>query len=101
VLLSAPHGAKHYRNGGFKEEDEYTASLAIKLGEITGAYVIFVKNKTREDPNYDFRARYKDGIKKLVAEKGIRFVADLHGADHNRNYKVNVGIIDDYIKKCS
>ena len=38
VLLSAPHGAKHYRNGSFKEEDEYTASLAIKLGKITGAY---------------------------------------------------------------
>ena len=101
VLLSAPHGAKHYRNGGFKEEDEYTASLAIKLGQITGAYVIFVKNKTREDPNYDLRARYKDNIKKLVAEKGIRFVADLHGVNHNRNYKVNVGIIDDDITKCS
>ena len=101
VLLSAPHGAKHYRNGSFKEEDEYTASLAIKLGEITGAYVIFVKNRTREDPNYDLRARYKDDIKKLAAEKRLRFVADLHGANHSRNYKVNVGIIDDDIIKCS
>jgi hypothetical protein len=101
VLLSAPHGAKHYRNGSFKEEDEYTASLAIKLGEMTGAYVIFVKNRTREDPNFDVRARYKDGIKKLAAEKGMRFVADLHGADHNRNYKVNVGIMDDDLTKCS
>jgi hypothetical protein len=101
VLLSAPHGAKHYRNGSFKEEDEYTASLAIKLGEITGAYVIFVKNKTKEDPNYEIRARYKDAMKELVAEKGIRFVADLHGADRNRNYKVNVGIIDDDITKSS
>ena len=101
VLLSAPHGAKHYRNGSFKEEDEYTASLAIKLGEITGAYVIFVKNRTREDPNYDIRARYKDEMKKLVDEKGVRFVADLHGADRNKNYKVNVGIMDDDITKCS
>jgi hypothetical protein len=101
VLLSAAHGAKHYRNGSFKEEDEYTASLAIKLGEITGAYVIFVKNRTREDPNYDIRARYKDNIKKLVTEEGMRFVADLHGANHNRNYKVNVGIIDDDLTKCS
>jgi hypothetical protein len=101
VLLSAPHGAKHYRNGSFKEEDEYTSSLGIKLGEITGAYVIFVKNRTREDPNYDIRARYKDDIKKLVTGKGMRFVADLHGADHNRDYKVNVGIIDDDITKCS
>ena len=101
VLLSAPHGAKHYRNGGFKEEDEFTASLAIKLGEITGAYIIFVKNKTKEDPNYDISTRYKDAIKMLVAEKGIRFIVDLHGADQNRNYKINVGIIDDDITKCS
>jgi hypothetical protein len=101
VLLSAPHGAKHYRNGSFKEEDEYTASLAIKLGKITGAYVIFVKNRTREDPNYEITTRYKDAMMKLVAEKGLRFVADLHGADHNNNYKVNVGIIDDDITKCS
>jgi hypothetical protein len=101
VLLSAPHGATHYRKGRFKEEDEYTASLAIKLGEITGAHVIFVKNRTREDPNYDLRARYKDDIRKVAAEKGIRFVADLHGANHTRNYKVNVGIIDEDIIKCS
>ena len=101
VLLSAPHGTKHYRNGSFKEEDEYTASLAIKLGEMTGAHVIFVKSRAREDPNYDIRARYKDDMKKLVAEKGMRFVADLHGVNHNRNYKVNVGIIDDDSGKCS
>ena len=31
----------------------------------------------------------------------MRFVADLHGADHNRNYKVNVGIMDDDLTKCS
>ena len=40
-------------------------------------------------------------MKELVAEKEIRFVADLHGADHNRNYKVNVGIIGDDITKSS
>ncbi len=48
ILISTPHGAKHLRNGEFKEEDEYTSSMAIKLGELTGAYVIFVKNKTKE-----------------------------------------------------
>lgn len=36
VLLSAPHGAKHLRNGEWEEEDEYTSSIAIKLGELTG-----------------------------------------------------------------
>ena len=102
MLLSAPHGAKHYRSGAFKEEDEYTASLAIKLGEKTGAYVILVKNKTTEDSNYDTSTRYKDAIKRLVKEKGIKFVADLHGANQNRDYKVNIGIIDEEdMARCS
>jgi hypothetical protein len=102
VLISAPHGAKHYRNGSFKEEDEYTSSLAIKIGEVTGAYVIFTKNKTREDPNNAISTKYKDTMKKLIDEKEIRFVADLHGADKGKDYKVNVGIMDDKdMKRCS
>ncbi len=102
VILSAPHGAKHYRKGSFKEEDEYTASLAIKLGEKTGAYVIYVKNRTREDSNYETNTRYKDDLLTLVKEKGIRFIADLHGANQSRSYKVNVGIIDEQdTAKCS
>jgi len=94
ILLSAPHGAKHLRNGTWKGEDEYTAALAIKLGELTGASVIFVKNKTEEDSNWLPRTRYKDAIRQIVHERGIGFLADIHGADIRRNYKVSVGIID-------
>ncbi|MBW2038903.1 MAG: hypothetical protein JRI46_04790 [Deltaproteobacteria bacterium] len=102
VLLSAPHGAKHLRNGVWKGEDGYTSSTAIKLGELTGAHVIFVKNKTREDSNYLTNTRYKDVIRKFVDGKGIKFLADLHGADITRNYKINVGIIDkDNMEECS
>lgn len=102
VLLSAPHGAKCFRNAGFKEEDEYTSSMAIKLGELTGAYVSFVKNKTREDSNHSISTKYKDAIKKLIDEKGIKFIADLHGVDTDKKYKVNVGIIDERdMKRCS
>ena len=107
ILLSAPHGCKHLRNGKWKEEDEYTSSIAIKLGDLTGAHVIYVRNKTAEDSNYLIDTRYKDEIKKLVDEKGIRFVADIHGLDKDRPSKdkpskVIVGIIDEKdMKKCS
>lgn len=102
ILLSAPHGARHLRDGAWKGEDEYTAALAITLGELTGASVIFVKNKTKEDSNYVPTTRYKDAIRKLVHEKGIRFLADIHGADIGRNYKVTVGIIDEEdMERCS
>jgi hypothetical protein len=95
ILLSAPHGAKHLRDGRWKGEDEYTSSLAIKLGALTGASVIFVKNKTKEDSNHLPNTRYKDALRKLVDEKGIKFLADIHGADIARDYKINIGIIDD------
>jgi hypothetical protein len=102
VLLSAPHGATHLRDGRWKGEDEYTASLAIKLGALTGASVIFVKRKTEEDSNYLPSTRYKDAIRELVAQRGIRFLADIHGADMTRDYKMNVGIIDEEdMGKCS
>jgi hypothetical protein len=102
ILLSAPHGARHLRDGRWKGEDEYTASLSIKLGELTGAHVIFVMNQTKEDSNYIPNTRYKDAIRKLVDEKGIRFLADIHGADVGRRYKINIGIIDEEdMNECS
>jgi hypothetical protein len=102
ILLSAPHGAKHLRDGRWKGEDEYTSALAIKLGAMTGASVIFVKNKTQEDSNYLPSTRYKDAIRELVAEQGIKFLADIHGADIARDYKMSVGIIDEEApERCS
>jgi hypothetical protein len=102
VLLSAPHGAKHLRDGRWKGEDEYTSALSIKLGALTGASVIFVKNKTREDSNCLPSTRYKDAIRELVAEQGIKFLADIHGADIARDYKMSVGIIDEEtMERCS
>ena len=77
ILISAPHGAKHYRaaEGAWKAEDAYTSSLAIVLGRLTGAHVLYVKNKTREDPNNDAVTAYKDSMKEIVRENRIRFRA--------------------------
>ena len=95
ILISAPHGAKHFRRreNRWKGEDEYTASLAIELGKLTGAYVIYVKNKTREDPNNDPSSRYKMAVADAVRQYHIKFLLDLHGSDEERPYKVDIGII--------
>ncbi|HXX33466.1 MAG TPA: hypothetical protein VEM15_03230, partial [Thermodesulfobacteriota bacterium] len=96
ILISAPHGAPHYRRRWhrWRGEDEYTSSIAIELGKLTGAYVIYVKNKTREDPNSDQRSKYKMAVAKVVKEYGIKFLLDLHGSDEERPYKIDVGIIN-------
>ena len=103
VLISAPHGAKHFRRreNRWKGEDEYTASLAIELGKLTGAYVIYVKNKTREDPNNDPSSRYKMAVANAVKQYDIKFLLDLHGSHEGRPYKVDVGILSNEVSRGS
>jgi len=103
ILISAPHGAKHYRTkeARWKEEDAYTASMAIKLGELTGAHVIYVKNRAGEDPNHDVQTRYKDRLKQVVEQNHVKFVLDLHGAGRSQPFKVDVGTLSNDIQKSS
>ncbi len=105
ILISAPHGAKHYRRWGgegyWKKEDAYTSSLAIKLGQLTGAHVMYVKYKTGEDPNRDIHCAYKDFMRKVVQEHGIKFVLDLHGACGSQPFKVDVGTVSDVPRESS
>jgi len=101
ILISAPHGARHLRDGSWKEEDEYTAGIAIKLAELLDTHAIYVKNATKEDSNHDLETIYKDKIREIVEAHGIRFIADLHGANSNRPFKLSVGIINDDKENCS
>ena len=103
ILISAPHGAPHFRRKLHRwvGEDEYTSSLAIVLGQLTGAYVIYVKNKTREDPNNDPQSKYKMAVARAVKDYHIQFLLDLHGSDEGRPYKIDVGIINDETRRSS
>lgn len=96
VLISAPHGAMHFRKRGnrWKGEDEYTAALAIKLGQLTGAHVMYVRNKAAEDPNNDLKSKYKSAVARAVKEHNIKFILDLHGSDEKRPFKVDIGILN-------
>jgi hypothetical protein len=103
ILISAPHGAKHFRTkeARWKEEDAYTASMAIKLGELTGAHVMYLKNRAGEDPNNDVQTRYKDHLKQVVQQNHIKFVLDLHGAGRSQPFKVDVGTLSNDTPKSS
>lgn len=102
ILISAPHGARHLRpkiekgkrTGAWKEEDEYTAAIAIKLGELTGAHIIYVKNKTIEDSNNEEVTEYKMAVKNIIEKHGIKFLVDIHGAGEDNEFDVAIGIID-------
>lgn len=99
VLISAPHGAVHTRNGSKKDEDEYTAGIARLVSGRTGAHVIYARRKSKTDPNADSAAPYKLALQQIVRENNINFVLDLHGAKKDRDFGIALGTM--HGKSCS
>lgn len=89
ILISAPHGARTFRNNSdevWHEEDEYTAGIAQLLGEICEVSVIAtVFQNNQYDPNNvrDDNVAYKQAIRSLIEDSGVKFVLDIHGAALN------------------
>lgn len=108
ILLSAPHGCRTYRNRNgetWHEEDEYTAGMALLLGELCQVSVIATlwqtndsdPNDTKENDEQEERSSpYKKAVRNL-SDRGIHWVIDLHGAKQKSermdpNQLVDLGI---------
>lgn len=94
VLVSAPHGAAHIRNGRLKEEDEYTAAIARYLAEVTGAHALYLRRQSATDSNYDPETDYKRALRAIIRQEGIRFVLDLHGASDHHSFGIALGTMN-------
>jgi hypothetical protein len=90
ILISAPHGAVHTRNGD-KEEDEFTAGIAQLVAEKSNAHVMWLRRRSDEDPNNDLDSRYKRWLLEIIVRQDIRFVLDIHGANKTRDFGIALG----------
>ncbi len=91
VLLSAPHGAAHTRNGRMKEEDGFTAGFARLVARLAGAHVLYVRRQSATDPNYHTDAPYKKYLEEIVRSRSIQFVMDIHGAGSRHGFGIALG----------
>ncbi len=91
VLLSAPHGAAHTRNGRIKEEDGFTAGFSRLIARRTGAHALYSRRQSATDPNYHTGAPYKTYLNEIVRREGIRFVLDIHGAGPRHGFGIALG----------
>lgn len=89
VLISAPHGARTFRNSEkeiWHEEDEYTAGMALLLAELSGVSALAMIHRCDQyDPNFstDEETTYKQAIGRMLLSENVRFVIDVHGAALN------------------
>lgn len=94
ILISAPHSTRHWRNGEWKQEEEYTAALGCWLHQQTGAHLIYGRYLLNPDPHDDADVgSYKRAIDDLLCTMPIRCVLDLHGARGDRDFAVALGTI--------
>lgn len=91
VLLSAPHAARHLRQGELKDEDEYTAAIAKLVAEFTGAHVLYATHQSGTDPNRYPGVPYKQKLMTITQAVPVGFVLDIHGAAHRRPFGLALG----------
>lgn len=94
IVLSAPHGAAHSRNGALKNEDDYTAGLVRLVAEMTGAHAIYLQNRSAVDANFYAGVPYKQFLQEIIQRNRIRFVLDLHGAAAYRDFGLALGTLN-------
>jgi hypothetical protein len=91
LLISAPHGAAHRRDGRYKQEDAFTAAFARLVAERAGAHALYAFARSESDPNWDRESPYKDALRALAAAHDIRFVMDVHGMSDRHKFGIAVG----------
>jgi hypothetical protein len=95
VVLSAPHGATHWREGEWKQEEEYTSALVHWLAVQTGAHAIYATHALRPDPHADEdTGAYKAALADLLAAHDVRLVLDLHGVRGERDFALALGTLN-------
>ncbi|KPL82380.1 hypothetical protein SE15_09400 [Thermanaerothrix daxensis] len=93
ILLSAPHGAAHVREGRLKEEEDYTAALVRLVAELSGAHALFTWRKADPDPGFYPETPYKRALRQIVRRYSVRFIVDVHGCAAYRDFGLALGTL--------
>jgi hypothetical protein len=102
IVLSAPHGARTFRNNTseiWHEEDEFTAGMALLLSELCSTSVIATIWRTGEsDPNEhgETRSAYKRALRRLtdISQPKPAWLIDLHGASEGSDRMADTQKVD-------
>ena len=96
VVISAPHAVSQLREGSVKPSDDFTGAIAIVAAEMAGCCSMVASRFDACDPNWDAfeKCRYKQALAKLVRERGIVAVIDVHGVPTASPFAIEVGSAD-------
>lgn len=92
VIITAPHATRPMREGNRRFSDGgATAALAVAIGKLTGATVLYTTYEGPTDPNYYDGGEFKEELGRLIAKTKPRLVLDIHGSHPFRSYDIDIG----------
>ena len=92
IIISAPHCVEQTRNGMIKKAEGETGSIAQIIAKDMNCYVIYKTYNNKDDANYDIEnKKNKKELEKLIVDKNIKLLIDLHGAKMESNFDVEIG----------
>ena len=84
VLVTCPHSTAHTRMGKLKRHEFYTAALGAVLHLVLGCHFLYANREQDTDPNYYDDCGFKTTLGKILSEKKIDLVVDIHGTGNER-----------------
>jgi hypothetical protein len=95
VLFSAPHACRHKRAGQWKQEDEYTATIAEWLHRSLDTHAIYINHQIDPDPHDDDAQNiYKQALATFTAQHPLALIIDLHGVRGDREFGIALGTMN-------
>lgn len=95
VLVTCPHSTVHVRMGKPKRHEFYTAALGTILHSALGCHCLYANRRQETDPNYSDDCGFKDSVGKILSERKIELVVDLHGTGNERHEDLFPGVGED------
>lgn len=94
IILSAPHCVKQTRNGKMKQAEGETGAIVQIIAKDTKCHAIYKTYNNNDDANYDLESSYKKELEKIIKERKIKLLLDIHGARNENDFNIELGTSD-------
>jgi len=95
VLISAPHTIfQHKESGEEKLNEPFTKAICMYIANhVNCSYIVKTKDNYK-DPNNSEIDSYKNKMLSIINKKDVKLVIDIHGADKDREFDIELGTLN-------
>lgn len=95
ILLTAPHTMRQERlDGSIKVREPFTRAIAKYVSEKTNCSYLIKEKDTLIDSNWEEMDAFKILLEEKIKKGHIKLVIDLHGANKQRDFDVELGTLN-------